>query len=281
MGATSQQPPKIGLALGGGGARGLAHIGVLRVLEREGIPIQCIAGTSMGGLIGALYLAGLSVDDIETEAMRLSRLKELVKLVDPHLPTRGLLKGRRIYNYMSVRLGGLSFSDLRLPLAMVAVDLVSGREVVLNQGSVASAVRATISVPGVFAPVELGTLRLVDGGVLNNVPADVARRLGAQVVIAVDVLPSFSANQPGGRVVVPPLRPRAVPGLASETWHIEMIMIAALTEFRLKEANPEVLLRPDLPNDMGLFVGFDRPKEAIAAGEAAVQLALPQIKALL
>jgi NTE family protein len=174
-----------------------------------------------------------------------------------------------------------TFADLRLPLAVVATDYNSGREVVLKAGRVADAVRATMSVPGVFEPVELDGYRLLDGGVLDNVPVGVARDLGAEKIIAVDVLPNFRVNQPGQDPIVPPLKTKKVPKAYRQLWHVELVMIAALTEFRLRESRPEVIIRPDLPVDMDLLLSFDRPQEAVACGVQAAEAALPQIRALL
>ena len=145
---------KLGLALGGGGARGLAHIGVLKVLDREKIAIDVIAGTSMGGIVGALYAAGFSGERIEAEVLRISRSRlELVKLIDLRLGAAGLLGGGRITEMLTALLGAdLTFADLRMPFAVTGVDIVSGREVDLSEGNVVEAVRATMSVPGVFPP---------------------------------------------------------------------------------------------------------------------------------
>lgn len=269
---------KLGLALGGGGARGLAHIGVLKVFERHGISVDLLAGVSIGGVIGALYFAGHPMQEVEREVLRIGKPKELVKLVDPGFLQGGVLKGWRLANYLAEKLGaGLTFADLPKPLALVAVDLNSGQEVLLHSGLVVEALRASISVPGVFVPVERGSLRLVDGGILNNVPADVARSLGAEVVIAVDVLPDFSHNRPGEPPVVAPLAPARAPRSYSELWHVELVMVSAITQYRLAQARPEVLIRPVLPVDMDLFIGFDRAEIAIQAGEAAAEAALPAI----
>jgi len=280
---------KIALALGGGGARGLAHVGVLRALEREGIPIDGIAGTSMGGLVGALYAAGVPLDTVEAELDRLSNVKEQMRLVDVSISAAGLsVRGRRVYNFMADLVGeDLTFADLRLPLVMVAVDIRTGRPVLLQGGLVIDAVRATISVPGVFMPVDLGDFRLVDGGVLDNVPVDVARGmgashgLGAPRVIAVDVLPSFSDNTPGQEPASIGLQLPFAPLQLNETYHVLMIMIAALTESRLREYPPDLLIRPVLPPDITLLTGFNRAAEIVAAGEAATVAALPAIRALL
>ncbi len=273
----------IGLALGGGGARGLAHIGVLKVLDRAGIPINVLAGTSMGGIVGALYAAGISPGEIETTILAaIGNITDLLSLVDLRISQNGLLKGNRVYDLVADRLGPQrTFASLRRPFAVVAVDTVTGREVVLESGWVADAVRATMSVPGIFAPVELGAYRLVDGGLLNNVPVDVVHQLGGEFVIAVDVLPSFSSNRPGQQPIVQRLSPRFMPRAYQDLWHIEMIMISALTEYRLRDNPPDVLIRPDLPADMDVFIGFERPAVAIAAGEAAAEAALPHIRAWL
>jgi NTE family protein len=273
----------IGLALGGGGARGLAHIGLLRVLEREGIPIRSIAGTSMGGLVGALYAAGLSLADVETEVRRYSQISEQLKLIDVSISGAGLsIRGRRIYNFLADLIGeSLTFADLKLPLAMVAVDILTGRDVILQGGTVIDAVRATISVPGVFMPMDLGPYRLVDGGVLNNVPVDVAHTLGDGPVVAVDVLPSFAENAPGRPALESGLQLSLGPAYLRETYNVLMIMIAAITDERLLHAPPDLLIRPTLPPDVTLLVGFSRADEIITSGEVAAEAALPGIRALL
>lgn len=271
------------MVLGGGGARGLAHIGVLRVFQREQIPIACIAGTSMGGLVGALFAAGVPISTVEEEVSRLSSLTEQIRLVDVNISAAGLsIRGRRIYNFMADLLGEeLTFADLRLPLAMVSVDILTGSEVLLQGGLVIDAVRATISVPGVFEPVELGGYRLVDGGVLDNVPVDVARAMGATHTIAVDVLPSFSRNVPGRVPVESGLQLPFAPLYISEVYNVVMIMIAALTDGRLREYPPDLLIRPELPASVTLLSGFNRAADIIAGGEAAAEEALPAIRALL
>jgi NTE family protein len=274
--------PTIGLALGGGGARGLAHVGVLKVLQREQIPVDVVTGTSMGGIVGAMHAVGMSPEQMEAEATKRGEIGQIFRLIDLRLVGSGLLGGKRIKKMLVDMLGAeTTFADLRLPLAVVATDYNSGREVVLKEGIVADAVRATMSVPGVFEPVELGGYKLLDGGVLNNVPVGVARDLGAEKIIAVDVLPNFRLNQPGQDPVVPPLKTKKVPKAYRQLWHVELVMISALTEFRLKESAPDVIIRPDLPVDMDLLLSFDRPQEAIECGVQAAEAALPQIRALL
>jgi NTE family protein len=280
MNANSSSPT-IGLALGGGGARGLAHIGVLQVLEREGIPVHVLAGTSMGGIISAFYASGMTPAEMEAEVLRVRARRNQIKLLDLTVIGSGLVKGKRVQNYLSELIGSeTTFADLKLPIAFVAADLTTGLEVVLNQGRVVDALRATISVPGVFEPVVSGESRLVDGGVLNNVPVEVTRSLGADIVIAVDVVPNF--QQTSGRLspmLAYPLKPGVVPRSFWELIQVEMIMISALTHLRIRCTPPDVLINPDLPGDLGMFLGFQRPEVAIPAGVAAAEAALPRIRA--
>lgn len=273
---------RVGLVLGGGGVRGLAHIGVFKVLEKASISVDLLAGTSMGGVLGAMYAAGMSVSQIEQEILERANAAALRRLIDFSLSYRGFVRGGRIYNLLTEVLGNdITFADLELPLSMVAVDARSGCEVILNEGNVVDAVRATISVPGVFLPVERDNLILVDGGILNNVPTDVARQMGADVVVAVDVMPDFSRNTPGEPLVEPPIDPPSLPTFLQETLHIEYIMISALTRYQLQASPPDILIRPDIPAQVDLLIGVERAAEVIAAGEAAAQQSLPQILTVL
>jgi NTE family protein len=274
---------KIGLALSGGGARGLAHIGVLEILEREGVPIDYLAGTSMGGVIAAGYAAGLSPNFLEQEALRMANLRRLLALADPSLPRRGFLEGQKVRAYLIGHLGDRTFDDLRLPLALVAVDLNDGSEVILRDGRVVDAVRATISLPGVFTPVERDGQLLVDGGLLNNLPADVVRQMGADVVIAVN-----TATEDKGAVfslVEAAHRRRYIPNGLVDTlevpWRSVSVMMAEINRHRLAEARPEVIVRPAIPQGVTLLTGFPRAAEIIATGKEAATRELPRIRGLL
>jgi len=272
--------PRLGLVLSGGGARGLAHIGVLRVLEREGIPVDLLAGTSMGGVIAAGYAAGMSPDDLEKEALGVTRTRRLLGLVDPTLPNGGLIRGQRLQAYFEQHLGQQTFSDLRLPLALVTVDLNTRQEVVLREGPVALALRATTAVPGLLMPAEINGWQLVDGGVLNNLPVDVALKMGAEVVIAVDIGPTREAGV--GRWIG---NRRWVPEGLSMTLKVLDdtlgTLMAANQEHKLRQFPPDVLIQPDIPMDVNVFAGYERAAELIAAGERAAEAHLPEIKSLL
>ena len=272
--------PRVGLALSGGGARGLAHIGVLRVLEREGIPIDFLAGTSMGGVIAAGYAAGMTPDALEQEALAVTRTRRLLRLMDPALPNGGLMRGQRLLAYFEQLFGQQKFADLRLPLALVAVDLNTRQEIVLRDGSVAPALRATTAVPGVFMPVETNGCRLVDGGVLNNLPVDVIREMNAEVVIAVDIGPTREAGIGlwiGNR--------RWVPEGLSATLRVLDDTLSTLTtaaqEHKLRQFPPDVLIQPDIPTGVNVLAGYDRAAELIAIGERAAETHLSEIKSLL
>jgi NTE family protein len=179
---------KIGYALGGGAARGLSHIGVLKVLHEQGISPDIIAGTSVGALIGALYAGGLEPAEIEQLVLGLD-WKKLLYLVDMTLPLTGLLQGKRVVSLLKSILGDATFSQLRCDFACVATDIVSGEQVVLCDGSLIEAVRASISIPGIFTPVAIKGRYLVDGGLINTVPVSVCREMGAKYVIGVNVIP--------------------------------------------------------------------------------------------
>ena len=179
---------KVGLALGGGAARGMAHIGVLEVLQKEDIPVDMIAGTSAGALVGALALSGHSAEEIRQFVLSFDWGRR-ANLLDISL-RNGLLSGNKITAQLNKFMGGdLKFSQLTKPFACVACDVVTGEEVVMTRGSVTEAVRASISIPVVFTAVKRQGRYLVDGGLVNQVPVSVVRAMGADVVVAVNVVP--------------------------------------------------------------------------------------------
>jgi len=175
--------PKIGLALGSGGARGLAHIGVLRVFEEHQIPIDFIAGSSMGSLIGALYANGNDLNMLEKLAVHLKRKH----WVDFSVPKVGLVTGEKIKELIRILTHGKNIEDLETPLAIIATDIENGERVVFREGPIYQAVRASISIPGIFVPETINGRVLVDGGVIDRIPIHAAREMGAEFVIAIDV----------------------------------------------------------------------------------------------
>ncbi len=270
----------MGSVLSGGGARGLAHIGVLRVLEREGIPVDYLAGTSMGGVMAAGYAAGMSSYDLEREALAATRKRRMLRLADPGLPKGGLIRGQRLFAFFKREFGEKTFADLRLPLALVAVDLNSHQEVVLREGALALALRATTSLPGLFMPVEINGRRLVDGGVLNNLPVDVAFGMGAEVVIAVNIGLTRDAgigHWIGNRRWIPESISTMLEVLDDTLYTLRI----AGQENKMCQFPPDVLICPGLPLNVNSVVGYGRVPELIAAGERAAEEHLSEIKALL
>ena len=270
----------ISLALGGGGSKGNAHIGVLRVVEEMGYTISAIAGTSIGGLIAAVYVAGNSPDQMqallsETEFRKLFR--------GARRSRKSLLGLAGVADLLTETIGDTQFEDLRLPLALTAVDLKTGQEVVLNTGSVKEAVFATIAVPGIFPPREISDRELVDGGISNPVPVELARSLAPRdPVIAVPLSSSPATNKilPETNVLGP------VPGIERMT-HFRLgqafqvftrsmtISSRLLTDLRLQLEQPDLIIRPDVDH-IGLLDRVD-VAEVVRLGEEAARAALPHL----
>ncbi len=181
---------KIGLALGGGGARGIAHIGVLKVLEKNGIKPDFIAGTSIGAFIGACYCLGMTAEELEKEVKRLGNKRKIFSdFLDFSSPRKSILKGKKLKKYFNNFLGkDLKFGDLKIPLQIVSTDLGTGEEVIIKRGRVVNAIMSSVCVPGIFPPIEMGGRYLIDGGVVNPVPIDVAKSMGSDFVIGVDLI---------------------------------------------------------------------------------------------
>jgi len=273
---------KLGLALGGGGARGLVHIGVLKVLEREGIPIACLAGTSMGGIIAAAYAGGMSAAEIEENVLHISKSRELIKLIDPSGLRRGLLEGRRVRVYLSHLLGeDKTFADLRLPLALNAVDLTTAKEVVFTEGPLLPVVLASCAVPGLFPPQSIEGYRLIDGGVLNNVPVSLVRHLGAGVILAVDPSLDPSQTPPWQDLPEKPRWPVSLPEFFLDFYRAGLMMVSEITHKRMQADQPDIYLCPPMAPDITMFLGFPRAAEIIAAGEEAACQVVPELKQLL
>ena len=177
---------KIGLALGSGSAKGLAHIGVIKVLQENNIPIDFIAGSSIGAMIGGFYAAGLDIKEIEKIALSTDWQRVFSVLFDPYLK-QGLISGEKIKKFIENYISGKTFEDCKIPLAIVATDLKTGEPVVLNKGKLSQAIRASISIPLIFKPAEINERILMDGGLSLPVPVEVVKNMGADIVIAVNL----------------------------------------------------------------------------------------------
>jgi len=263
---------KIGLALGGGAARGIAHIGVLEVLTREGVPIDFVAGTSAGAVIGALYAAGVSPLAMKEHILRFTGTRRW-RMVDLKLPVpkNGFVQGEKITREMKSLMGGdKNFAELGTPFACVACDIVSGEEVVLSRGSVCKAVHASFAIPIIFNTIKLDGRYLVDGGIINIVPVSTARALGAEFVIAVNVIPQQlgPARQKDGNPVSNP------PGLMSVL--LNTVDIFSIHCLKASLPNADVVIEPQTA---GFTLGDFADAEAlILQGELAANAAIPNIR---
>lgn len=249
------RPPRIGLALGGGAARGFAHIGVIQVLEENGIKPHLVVGTSAGSLVAALYASGKSGAELAT----LAESMDESAFTDWSFPGRGLIRGEALAKYVRDNTGALPIEQMRTPLGIVATDLDSGQPILFQRGDAGVAVRASSAVPAVFQPVRIGTHEYVDGGLVSPVPVRFARQMGAELVIAVDI-----SAAPDGNATGDPMR------MLLQTF---AIMGRSINSFELRDA--DVVLRPRLPGVSG--ADFTSRRKSIQAGRDAT---LAQMAAL-
>lgn len=291
--------PKIGLALGSGSARGWAHIGVIRALERAGISPEIVCGTSIGALVGASYAAG-KLDRLEPWVKGLT-WQSVWSMLDLKMGG-GLIEGSKLVNFFRSKFDDTGIENLPKTFACVATELVSGREIWLREGSVVDAVRASIAMPGLFTPAQREDRLLVDGGLVNPVPVSLCRALGADIVIAVDLnwdligrrrRASIEMNAPepetGGFALTSILGklglPKAAAGAAEMPSMLDVlstslnIMQVRITHSRLSGEPADAMIRPRLSNIAAM--DYHRAASAIAAGEHAAEQALPAIADLL
>ena len=265
---------KVGLALGGGAARGIAHIGVLNILEKEGIPIDVIAGTSAGAIVGSLYARSKNAALIKEKIAGMSG-RRLTRLIDPALPRTGFIKGEKFSDLMESFLGGnIKFSDLLIPFACTATDIDTGEAVVLDRGSVIEAVRASISLPGIFTVVKWGGRYLVDGSLTNPVPVNLAQKMGADFVIAVNVIPGVLDRFHRSEESTKGAREPNIIHVLLQSIHIGTY---SLVKSSLEKA--DVVIEPDV-----VHIGaaeFHHAQEGIRLGELAAQEAVPEIRSRL
>ncbi|HEX6940184.1 MAG TPA: patatin-like phospholipase family protein [Longimicrobiales bacterium] len=256
----ARRPPRWALALGGGAARGIAHVGIMRVLEREGLTPDLVVGTSAGALAGVFLAAGVSADRTAVwgESLRWSTIAR------PIVSRLGLMSNERMGELLGRALPVRTFDELAIPFACIATDLGSAESVLLREGDLISAIRASCAIPGLIVPVERDGRLFVDGGVTDNVPTAAARGLGAEIVVAVDVNQAYRRPQPPSNMFEILVDSFFTVGRAAE---------------RLATADADVLITPDI-GDIG-FEQLGRATELIAAGDAAARLALPRLRALL
>lgn len=270
--------PRFGIALGGGGARALAHIGVLKVLEREGIQPDVIVGTSMGGIIALAYANGVTPGELEQEALRMASIRRLFRLMDGFPPRRGLIEGEKLRRYFIENIGlDTTFDDLDIPCQVCVVDLDRAERVALKEGSVVDAALATSAVPGLFPPIERQGRRLVDGGLLDNVPVSLLKDFKAKHTMAVDVSIRIGLDEASSKREPLPF----LPPFTLEAINAIIIMSNAVTRYRLETFPPDVLVRPPIPPEIGILTGFTHAGEIIELGSLATESALPSIERLL
>src|SRR6266700_7977688 len=252
--------PLIAFVLGGGGARGFAHAGVLKVLDDAGIRADLVVGTSAGSLVGAIYAGGIRNDELLETALAVQR-DELVDFVFPH---RGFIEGNRLQTYIDKALKGRLIEQLDIPFVAVATELATGKLVAFTRGDTGMAVRASCSVPVIFQPTAIEGREYVDGGLVSPVPVKVARGFGADLIIAVDV-----SRQPADR--------KELDSTLAMLSHAFVVMEHALAQEETKLA--DVVIRPDLATVP--VTDLAARGQAITAGEEAARAALPQIRRMI
>jgi len=257
--------PKIGLALGSGGARGIAHVGVLKVLEKNNIPIDYIAGVSAGAFVGAYYALNKEIAGFEKICLGLTK-KKVLSFIDPINPKKALIAGNKIKEEISKILKDKNFKDLKIPLTIVAVDLENGQELHIKRGNLSDVIRASIGLPGIFYPVKLDDKWLVDGGLINATPVDVVKEMGADIVIAVDLTIHNGVK----------FKEPTTVGTLVQSFDI---MRTELTRLKIKSVKNLVLIQPtvDDKDEIDSF-RFYEAKRFIKFGEEAAEKAIPEIK---
>jgi NTE family protein len=256
-----RRPPKIGLALGGGAARGFAHVGVIAALEEAGIKPDLVVGTSAGSLVAAIYASGKTAAQLQDIALKM----EEAEITDWTVPffTRGILRGEALSNYVNRQVNHQLIESFPMPLGIVATDLHRGQGVLFQRGDTGVAVRASSAVPSVFNPVKIGEREYVDGGLVAPVPVRFAKQMGAELVIAVDISAAPEGNSADGTLAV-----------LLQTF---AIMGKSINDYALLGA--DLVIRPEL---LGVKSSdFTAKRRAIEAGKAAMQRQIPQLKTLI
>lgn len=249
---------RIGLALGGGASKGFAHIGVIRVLEENQIPISIVTGTSAGAVVGSLYASGMNGARLQSEAEQI----EKSDVADFRLSTKGFIKGDKLQNFINEKVAHLPIQKFPKRFAAIATNFENGKSIVFNYGNTGQAVRASASIPNIFQPVKIGENHYVDGGLSAPVPVSAARQLGADFVIAVDISDKPEPNRKKGF-------------FASLGQTLSIMSQTSLTN---ELAKADIVIRPNVL-EMGAVGGFEKREDAIKRGELATRELLPQIRA--
>jgi NTE family protein len=260
---SKEKRPKVALVLGGGGARGISHIGVLRVIEKEHIPIDLVVGTSVGSIIGAFYCAGLSVDKIDELAKnfsfkRVSNFNSL-SLINMFLNQK-LLSNQKLESFINDNIGQICFNELKIPLVCIATDLNTGERILLRDGNVAFAAKASATVPGVFKPVEYKQRYLIDGGLFENIPVNVAKIFDADVIIAVSAAADITKNNVDN-VFFTLVQAIYIQGQVLDQYNLEMA---------------DIVIRPDVGSLS--IIDFSKSYNTINKGFIAAQNSVKNIK---
>ena len=254
-----QKPAKVAVVLGAGASRGFAHIGVLKVLESNNIPINLVVGTSAGSFVGSLYAYGYNAFQLQKMAIDLQKSD----IIDLSIPDNGFIKGELLEEYINKMIKNTPIEKLRTPFYAVATNIQNGQEIIFGSGNTGTAVRASCTIPGIFRPVRIGTQMYVDGGVVSPIAVDAARKMGADVVIAVDISSDIGNTLPEGTM--------------DTILQSINIMYAKISDAQLSRA--DVVIRPKV----GLIGSgdFDKRHEAILEGEKAALESLPRIREIL
>lgn len=253
--------PAVAIALGGGAAKGFAHIGVLKVLHEHGIPVDIVTGTSAGAVVGSLFASGMDAARLQHEAAALAQ----TDVVDLDFSGEGFIKGDKLQSWIDGKVGHRTIERLPVKFAAVATDAATGRMAVLDKGNTGLAVRASASIPGVFRPVDIGNRRYVDGGLSAPVPVSAAKALGADIVIAVDISARPAHPDESGNFLA----------------FIDQSLNAMPPDALARElAAADIVIKPQVQK-LGAISGFEQKAQAVKLGEAAARKALPQIKAAL
>jgi NTE family protein len=254
-----KQPAKIALVLGAGASRGFAHIGVLKILETNRIPVHMIVGTSAGSFVGSLYAYGFDAFQLQKMAMGI----EKNDILDFVIPDNGFIKGEKLEEYINTTLKNTPIEKLRIPFYAITTSIPGGQELVFTKGNAGTAVRASCSIPGIFRPVRIGDKMYIDGGVVSPVAVDTARKYGADIIIAVDISADRDTRQPEGT--------------ADTILQSINIMYSKLADAQLSRA--DVVIRPKVGH-IG-SADFEKRHEGVLEGEKAALEALPKIKEII